>query len=472
MPLVSSGQSVSIWIYSLLLTSLQLWGRVSPSTSLPALPNPFLQVSSRSGDSVVLVCRAPVGYRGVRFALYRVKQEVDSKEDQRGTAEAQFTVEVKGGSSAQQDLYCCHYKNQNGTYSAFSSYLTLDRQQGEVPTPAAPSFPSPVLSVEPSSGHVKRGQMLSFHCSVPSPEPQSRSRSQPQPQSQSQSQSQSQPKAMTFLLMKTAGVTGETFMVLRPQATQASNSQQGAFSVGPVRGGEGGSYTCFYQVSRKRALLNSTVSNMVQVTITDLLPSPTLVLQQQAGVWHLLCTGSAAYPGGAFTLYQDGNKLPVAAHRAPATHHEALFPVPVQDPPSGHYQCQYSILLGREWSTSERSLPLTVSKGLSPSSPVLSGVDWPLVLGCSAAVVLFLSTLILVVVVVYRKVQAAARETKKREEAQFWTKVHAKDHVVDLTLGRSSISSQEWANEDRTTQTASRSPLWNPLSTFTSPTFH
>nr|XP_019939408.1 PREDICTED: uncharacterized protein LOC109627358 [Paralichthys olivaceus] len=201
----------------------------------------------------------------------------------------------------------------------------------------------------------------------------------------------------------------------------------------------------------------------------DKLPLPTLVLHQQTDVWHLLCTGSPAYPGAVFSLYLADNELPVATHHAKVIQHQATFPVPVQDSPVVLYQCQYSVLLGKTWSNSERSRPLSVIKGVPPpSSPGLSGVDWPLVLGSLSAVVLFLCSVALVVVAAHRTVKATAEKKKTREQAQFWTRVHAKDHVVDLTLRRSSITSQEWINGG--TETTSRSPLWNSLSTFTTPT--
>lgn len=94
-----------------------------------------------------------------------------------------------------------------------------------------------------------------------------------------------------------------------------------------------------------------------------MLPVPTLVLQQQTEVWHLLCTGSPAYPGAVFSLYLADNELPLATHHATVIHHQATFPVPVQDTPMALYQCQYSVLLGRKWSDSERSLPLAVTGG-------------------------------------------------------------------------------------------------------------
>ncbi len=97
--------------------------------------------------------------------------------------------------------------------------------------------------------------------------------------------------------------------------------------------------------------------------LPDVLPVPTLILQRQTDVWHLLCTGSPAYPGAVFSLYLADSELPVATKHATLIHHHAIFPMPVQDTPVALYQCQYSVLMGRNWSTSERSLPLTVTNG-------------------------------------------------------------------------------------------------------------
>lgn len=423
----------SLWIYTLLFTSLQLWGGLSASTSSPTLPPPELDIYLRTTDSVTLVCRAPEGQRGLLFMLYHHREKVDSQELRSAAKEVRFTVRVEDLDSVQPELFCCLYKDQEGRYSAFSPYLQLERQRDAAPTRSIPSFPPPVLSVQPSTGAVKRGDMLSFSCSAPS--------LLLQPQSQSSYNN----KPVTFFLLRSPEGTGVTSIVPQSQASEVSNPepQPGVFTVGPVMGGEEGEYSCLYQTTQKTGLVNSTVSNMIQITITDALPVPTLVLQQQTDVRHLLCTGSAAYPGAVFSLYLADKELPVTTQHATLIHHQATFPVPVQDTPVALYQCQYSVLLGSKWSNSERSLPLAVTKGTPPpSSPDVSGVDWPLVLGSFSAVVLFLCSVVLVAVVAHRKVKAAAEEKKKRQDAQFWTKIHAKDHVVDLTLRRTSITSQ------------------------------
>ncbi|KAF3687538.1 hypothetical protein EXN66_Car003210 [Channa argus] len=454
MQVVTGGQS--FWIYTLVFTSLQLWstGSLSASTCT-TLPRPTLDIYMRTEDSVVLLCRAPKGRHGVLFSLHMVQKQVDSTELMTSAEDVQFTVNVTEGDSGQDNLFCCLYKDQEGCYSAFSPYLKLEHQNDAGPTPSIPSFPHPVLTVEPSSGVAKRGDILSFTCSIPVLQPQSRFLST------------YKHKPMTFLLVRTAGRSRRTSVSSQPQASQVSSHepQPGVFTVGPVKGGEEGEYTCLYQITKKRRQVNSTVSNVVQVTITDMLPLPTLVLEQQTEVWHLLCTGSPAYPGAQFSLLLADKELPVAVQHVKAIHHQATFPVPVQDTAVALYQCQYSVLLKSDWSHSERSRPLAVTKEIPPpSSSALSSMDLPLVLGFFSAVVLFLCAVAFVTALACRKVKAAAEKKEKRQETQLWSQVHAKDHIVDLTLRRSSFTSQEWASGE--TETTSRSQISNSLSTF------
>lgn len=438
---VSGGRSS--WACALLLASLQLWGRLSASTSSLTLPAPSLEIYSKSKDSVVLVCRAPEGDAGVLFMLYEKRVKVDSLDLTSSVGEVQFTVRIQERVPGQSKLFCCLYRSQEGHYSAFSPYLQLEDQND-------PSLPPPVLSVEPSSGEVKRGDMLSFSCTVPT-----------HPQSQSN-------KPSSFLLLRTAKQTGTTSVIQQPRASQVSNFhlQPGVFTVGPVGGGEEGEYTCLYQMTKESGLVNSTVSNVVQINITDVLPAPILHLEQQTDVWHLLCIGSAAYPGAVFSLYLVDGEFPVATFHANLFAHQATFPLPVQDSPVALYHCQYSVQLGETWSKSEYSKPLTVTKGNSPSSSTDSlNLDWPLVVGSFSAAVLILCSLAVVIIVVHRKVKARAEERKKREDTQFWSQVHAKDHIVDITLTRTTFPSEDWVSRD--TGATSRAPLWNPLSTFT-----
>ncbi|KAJ3614384.1 hypothetical protein NHX12_017958, partial [Muraenolepis orangiensis] len=381
---------------------------------------------------------------------------VESSMALQGDVEAEFRVNTPD--HQQRQLYCCLYKDALGIYSRFSPYLSLEQQQplppGAAPTSSPAPPPSPVLSVEPPSGRVRRGQMLSFHCSLPV--------------TQRQPQRQSQPglKPLIFLLVKEGLMTGDTSLVIQPQANRTADAmaQLRAFNVGPVQGKEGGSYACMYQFSKRRRLVNSTVSNIIQVTVTDLLPRPTLTLQQQEGVWHLSCQGSAAYPGSRFFLYRSDIKLTVATHRASMSSHQNAFPIPVQvDQAVAQYECSYSILLGKHLSDSERSLSLQVAQGL-PS------VDWPLVAGSFSAVILFIAAVVLLLFAVHRKVRGATTEKKRREEAVFWSRGQGKDHMADLAPRQSTFNSHEWAKG--TTESVPTASLWNPLSTFSSPSFH
>lgn len=441
-----------LWI-GLLFSALHLWVRLPASTSQPSSPIPILDLYYRSTDSAVLVCRAPGGLKGLQFVLYRVREKVDSRDFPFGTEEVHFTVRLSD--SSQHELYCCLYKTLEGTYSTFSPYLQLSQHRAADPSwPIQPNPAPPILSVEPSNGLVKRGDVLSFHCSLPPPLPQVNSYNSP----------------VSFLLLRGAPTDTKGLKSIGPQPQSSPLSsaepQPGVFRVGPVTGAEQGRYTCLYQISRGGHVQNSTVSNVVQVTVTDLLPTPSLVLQQQSDIWHLLCGGSPSYPGAVFSLYLADRALPVASYQAKVTQHQAVFSVPVQNTPVALYQCEYSVLLGREWSKSERSPSLSVSQD-SHAPTKDADVDWPLIVGSLSAVVLFVCAAALLIVVLHKKVKAAAAAKKEREGAQFWTKVHGKDHVVDLTLRRSSFTSQDWTSGH--SESASRSNLWNPVSTFTTP---
>ncbi|XP_028311033.1 uncharacterized protein LOC114468365 isoform X2 [Gouania willdenowi] len=446
MGLVSRGRS--LWKYVLIFLSLQIWGSLSASTSTSSPPPPKLDIYLNLEDDVILVCRAPEGHYGLVFTLYQEREESLHSEE----AEVQFTVRKRESKSDRRDLFCCLYKNRDGVYSGFSTYLELTHQTD--PAPTLTSYPPPLLSVEPSTGLVKRGATLSFSCTVPAHALQSQSDS-------------NQP--VTFLLLRSVELTVGASTV-PPPASLVSNSQPGIFTVSPVRGEEEGEYSCVYQISKRKRLVNSTVSNVVKVTVTDGLPLPTLVLQQQTDVLYLLCKGSAAYPGALFSLFLMHDDVPIVTQRSKVIEHQATFAIPVQDTPQALYQCQYSVQLGGKWSYSERSHYLAINRGSeipTTTSQDVSGVDWPLVLGSFSAAVLFISSLALIVVIAHRKVKAASQEKKNREQAQFWTHVHSKDHVVDLTLSRTSVTSQEWSRENH--ESASRSPLWSSLSTFTSP---
>ncbi|XP_028985471.1 uncharacterized protein LOC114843237 [Betta splendens] len=434
--------------------------RLCLSTARPCttLPEPTLHVGRRSGASVSLVCRTAGGRRGREFALYEYREKVDSRELPSDASEVHFNVSVNEGDSGSDRLFCCLYKTKRGCFSAFSPYLKLE-QRDVAPPPPTPALPPPLLSVEPPSGAVSRGAVLSFSCSVPALGGQSGSRPGPEGD------------PPTFLLLRTPERAGAPAVALRPQASRAAGAEArpGVFAVGPVTAGEQGAYSCMYQISKDRGAVNSSVSNTVRVTVSDAPPAPTLELQLQTDVWRLLCTGSPSYPGAVFSVYAADGELPVDTRRASATEHRARFPVPVQNATAARYQCQYSVQLGSYWSHSERSAPLVLTKEISPTpTPAEPAVDLPLVLGSFSAAVLFLCSVALAVVIARTQVKAAAEKKKKRQEAQFWSQVHARDHVVELTLRRSSFSSQEWVGGGTET-TPTTPPLWNPLTTFTAP---
>ncbi|KAG9338751.1 hypothetical protein JZ751_025187 [Albula glossodonta] len=245
-----------------------------PDTPAFTPPAPSLTLESFGEAAAVLLCQTSGGHAGVHFQLYRLTDQVDTLDFEQERQEARFSVTNEAGAS--EELYCCMYHDSQGRYSGFSRYLKLSWTAPVTPPP------QPVLSVEPSSGRVFRGQSLSFHCSAPP--------------------SQS-PAPQAFLLLR-QGPDREGSLVAPMSVISQYIDRPGSevsFSLGPVQGGEGGSYTCLYQVTLPtNGHKNSATSKPVHVTVLELLPAPTLSLvvpdPEDEGV-VLRCTGSQSYPG-------------------------------------------------------------------------------------------------------------------------------------------------------------------------------
>ncbi|XP_051568197.1 immunoglobulin superfamily member 1-like [Myxocyprinus asiaticus] len=413
------------YIFTALIIILQHFCAAGQPSVLEA---PTLTQVAVRGSSVELLCQAPQGYGGLIFKLFRLRKLIDTIQHSTEQREARFVLWGKDMDS-NNTWYCCQYQN-----SMYSSYME--------PKVSISPPTSPHLVVEPSSGHIMPGQTMSFHCQAPHvPEKEL-------------------PEA--FLLLKRARGTSGTMVA---PAKLVSQSHQSHFTVRTMGREDGGEYICLYQLTLpKMGQVNSTASQPVHITVKEL-PVPTLSISRH-GSEVLECVGSPSYPQAFFSLFCVGTLSPQATHQASLTQHSARFPIPTRYEHGTLFQCQYSVQLGNSWAYSKMSTPVTLPciKGHHLCMPSPAGntgnTDLALIVGSVSAGVLFLMVVSLLSFAVHRHVKAMAERRRQREQEKFWQHVHSRDHIVDLTLQRVDIGSEDFGRTFRGRASVSE-PIYN-----------
>ncbi|TRY98278.1 hypothetical protein DNTS_014161 [Danionella cerebrum] len=397
-----------------------------------AAPAPAPSLSQTSmGSSVELQCQAPQGHSSLEFKLFRVQELIDTVKHPQKQQTALFTL--REDDWEKENLYCCQYEN-----SMYSMYLQIKLKVVNASPP-----PSPHLVVEPSSGLVMPGEMLSFLCRAPYA-------------------AQNQPPHAFLLLRRARGTAGS---MVAP-AKLVSQSPDAHFHLKATGQDDGGEYVCLYQLKAPKTL-NSTDSQPVQITVIEL-PVPTISLSQLEGE-IMECTGSPAYPQAFFSLFHVGVLTPIATHQASMTQHSARFSIPVRYEHGTQYQCQYSVSLRDTRAYSKMSTALTVPciKGYHDCTTASAGtIDLALVIGSVSAGVVFLMVVSLLGFAVHRHIKSNSEQKRKREQEKLWQHVHCRDHVLDLTLQRADIGSEEPGGTLRGEALESE-PIYDyPMSTF------
>ncbi|XP_059416855.1 alpha-1B-glycoprotein-like [Carassius carassius] len=390
-----------------LLTALIILTPHFSAAEYTAPPAPTLTQTAIRTSSVKLLCQAPEGYGGLVFKLFKMRELIDKVEHSTEQQRAVFIL--RGKDTEKDDQYCCQYDN-----SMISFYMQPEQKVG--------SPPSPQLVVEPSSGNVSPGDTLSFHCQAPA-DHQKRS-----------------PEA--FLLLRRAKGTPSSMVA---PAQLVSQSHDAHFSVKTKGREDGGDYVCLYQLkSQKTGQVNSTASQPVHITVIEL-PVPTLSLSRHKGE-VLECVGSPSYPQGYFSLFRVGVLSPEATHQASLIQYSARFPIPIRYERGAQYQCQYSVSLGNTKAYSKMSSPVTIPciTGYHVCTSSSTGnTDLALIVGSVSAAVLFLTVVVILGFAIHRHFKNMSERRRQRDQEKFWQHVHSRDHIVDLTLQRVDIGTEE-----------------------------
>ncbi|XP_060713021.1 carcinoembryonic antigen-related cell adhesion molecule 5-like [Hemiscyllium ocellatum] len=176
---------------------------------------------------------------------------------------------------AEGGKFCCSFmKMANGEV-----YETLCSNFVNIVVTA--ELPKPTISVEPASGVVTVGDSVQINCSCNYP-------------------------CQTSHLNKKYGKI--------PVATrQVSDSEVSVtYKMGDLEPKESGSYACHCLATVKGAVYKSSLSDFMEINITDILPTAMISVHPPSGVVNrgntirLTCSGSILSSGGWYYLYQDG----------------------------------------------------------------------------------------------------------------------------------------------------------------------
>ncbi|KAL4647942.1 hypothetical protein GN956_G8243 [Arapaima gigas] len=257
-------------------------------------------------------------------------------------------------------------------------------------------------------------------------------------------------RAVELLCRAPSGYAGVIFKLYKERNLVNStmfeqDTPEARFHVVRERGTRWKSYCCLYQNSIG---VYSVFSPYLELRAsTRLLQAPTLSLVHQPSEdgarLGLLCRGSPQYHSAVFSLHHPGSSRTLATKSAPLVHNSVHFSLPTHHQHMDQYQCQYSVMVDKEWNESERSLPLAVPvftemamNTTPPSQPPTKehpgDTDWPMITGSISAIVLIMVVLTLLGFMMHWKGTCTMTLPANREEARFWHHMHSLDHVVGI----------------------------------------
>ncbi|XP_051563695.1 uncharacterized protein LOC127446643 isoform X2 [Myxocyprinus asiaticus] len=208
--------------------------------------------------------------------------------------------------------------------------------------------------------------------------------------------------------------------------------------------------------SSGHAMLGQTLSFHCQAPLTPQeLPEAFLLLQRARGT-----PGSMVAPAKLVSQSQQSRfSVRIIAHED-----------------GGEYMCLYQITLpkmGQMNSTASQPVYINVIGHhlCTPSSAGNTGnTDLALIVGSVSAGVLVLMAVSLLGFAIHRHVKATAVSRRQREQEKLWNHVHSRDHIVDLTLQRVDIGSEDFGRAFKRRPSVSE-PIYDcPMTTFINPT--
>ncbi|XP_067833432.1 immunoglobulin superfamily member 1-like [Heptranchias perlo] len=241
-----------------------------------------------------------------------------------------ITFTISSASPAIAGSYACAYQiERSGTLHKSARSLNIDIKITD-------SLPKPTLALSSRRDVFLVGESITIHCVAPS----------------------SYSSSDFYVQMSNDNHTVEKF------SSKGTHRVHVTFTDVTLIGQH--NLSCFYQSRVRWRYFNSTLSDILQVTVTDRPPGPrisTLKLSVRfRQTVQITCTAHAAYAGSTFHLYKGGTEQHIASQLSPPRVYSGRFTIDATNKTNdGNYSCQYEArLLGQTYS-SLHSEPLTVA---------------------------------------------------------------------------------------------------------------
>ncbi|XP_078393099.1 antigen WC1.1-like [Cetorhinus maximus] len=295
------------------------------------------------GESLRIQCASPSYHLGASFYLQKVGEASYTSSLEAEAEYSNVTFVVRNVNLSQSGFYTCMYQLErrgqryNSTLSDRARVTVIDQ-----PT-------KPHIQLFRTSGKYSIGEYVSIRCTASSIF-----------------------SGAIFLLLK---VDGETPVAYQAVPTAGFSM---TFSIANLTYADNGYYLCLYQLKRSGKLYNSSESERVKVTVTDVLLRPSISVLRTSGMFvqgeavNFRCSSASVFAVITFYLYKVGESGPVASV-GPTSASSAILTIHnISMHQEGYFTCMFKVLINHKMHSSTHSDRVQVAITSKAERPTIS----------------------------------------------------------------------------------------------------